>query len=141
MQQSFQPIPSLFINNSLKTQLTPKYTNNTNKILIYKRSVSTSPTRNSILSFDSQFEGGNLQYVFSDNLSTYDLYMQPDTNTLGHYQWFNFKVKNRGRKKVRFRICNFTKKNMMYSKGLAPFYKSSKENKQFYEQISTNCTF
>jgi hypothetical protein len=40
--------------------------------------------------------------------------MRIDSNTKGHVQWFNFSVKNCGRKKVKFNIVNFKKAKSMY---------------------------
>ena len=36
------------------------------------------------LSFDSSFEGGNLDCVIKMNESEFDLFLRPDTNTQGH---------------------------------------------------------
>jgi len=48
--------------------------------------------------------------------SEYQLYMQVDTNTRGHQQWFYFRVRNtRADRKYTFRIMNFTKQ------GLTPY--------------------
>ena len=49
----------------------------------------------------------------------YDLYMWPDTNTIGHHQWFYFKVtskKDLG--SVKFNIINFTKNRSLYETGM-----------------------
>ncbi len=50
--------------------------------------------------------------------------MRPDTNTLGNYQWFYFRVHIKKKKKVKLTIKNFIKSTMLYSKGLRPFYLS-----------------
>lgn len=72
------------------------------------------------LVFDSMFESGNLlQAEKSPNLeNTYNLYMQVDTNTRGHQQWFYFKAKG-GRKGVdyTFNIMNFTKPGVTGGRG------------------------
>jgi hypothetical protein len=70
--------------------------------------------------FDSLFESGNLlQAEKNGNLeNTYNLYMQVDTNTRGHQQWFYFRV--RGGKKGQeytFNIMNFTKPGVTGGKG------------------------
>lgn len=54
--------------------------------------------------------------------------MRSDTNTKGHYQWFNFKIKNNKIKKITLIIKNFMKGAMLYRKGLKPYVKSSKSN-------------
>jgi hypothetical protein len=35
--------------------------------------------------------------------------MRIDSNTKGHFQWFNFTVKNYGKKKIKINIVNFRK--------------------------------
>ena len=47
--------------------------------------------------------------------------MRIDTNTRGHVQWFNFTVKNFGKKKVRFNIVNFKKIKSLYTRDLKPY--------------------
>jgi hypothetical protein len=42
--------------------------------------------------------------------------MRIDTNTRGHLQWFNFRVKNMGKKKVKFNIVNFQKAKTLYQR-------------------------
>jgi hypothetical protein len=71
-----------------------------------------------LLTFDSQFEGGNLDKVVLITPHEYDLYMRVDSNTYGHHQWFYFKVKSQGRLKVKFNIVNFTKKRSLYEQGM-----------------------
>jgi hypothetical protein len=70
--------------------------------------------------FDSIFESGNLlQAEKSPTLeNTYNLYMQVDTNTRGHQQWFYFKAKG-GKKGISytFNIMNFTKPGVTGGKG------------------------
>lgn len=51
----------------------------------------------------------------------YDLFMRIDTNTRGHAQWFNFIVRNTGKKRVRFNIVNFTKNRSLYSRDMHPY--------------------
>ena len=68
---------------------------------------------NDILHFDSIFESGNLLQAEIVNPNEYQLYMQVDTNTRGHQQWFYFRVRNtRADKKYTFRIMNFTKQGL-----------------------------
>jgi hypothetical protein len=66
------------------------------------------------LIFDSNFESGNLDTVVKIGENEYDLFMRIDTNTRGHMQWFNFKVKNCGKKKIKFNIVNFQKNKTLY---------------------------
>jgi hypothetical protein len=46
------------------------------------------------LLFDSFFECGNLEKAEYVNPTEYNLYLNVDTNTKGHQQWFYFKAKN-----------------------------------------------
>jgi hypothetical protein len=70
--------------------------------------------------FDSLFESGNLlQAQKSLTLeNTYNLFMQVDTNTRGHQQWFYFRVKG-GVKNTTytFNIMNFTKPGVTGGRG------------------------
>ena len=52
----------------------------------------------------------------------YDLFIQVDTNTRGHLQWYNFKV-SRAHKGTRykFNICNFQKNKSLYTRGMKPY--------------------
>jgi hypothetical protein len=73
-----------------------------------------------ILLFDSMFESGNLLQAERSGTEkdTYNLYMQVDTNTRGHQQWFYFKVKG-GEigKNYTFNIMNFTKPGVTGGRG------------------------
>jgi hypothetical protein len=42
--------------------------------------------------------------------------MRVDTNTRGHVQWFNFTVKNNGKKKIKLNIVNFKKLKTLYQR-------------------------
>lgn len=46
------------------------------------------------LTFDSDFESGNLDFAVKIGPDEYDLYMRVDPNTRGHLQWFYFKIQN-----------------------------------------------
>lgn len=71
--------------------------------------------------FDSSFESGNLDAAIKVGEDEYDLFMRVDTNTRGHVQWFNFSVKNVGKKKVRLNIVNFKKYKTLYSRDMRPY--------------------
>lgn len=48
-----------------------------------------------MLSFDSNFESGNLDSVYLHNgIDQYNLLLKVDTNTKGQTHWFYFKVQN-----------------------------------------------
>ena len=69
------------------------------------------------LIFDSKFESGNLDCIIQTSDTEFDLYMRVDTNTQGHLQWFNFRIKNKGKSEnIKINICNFTKENSLYLK-------------------------
>ena len=50
------------------------------------------PDYGSLLIFDSHFESGNLRKAAKVNNVEYNLWLENDTNTRGHTQWFYFKV-------------------------------------------------
>jgi hypothetical protein len=70
------------------------------------------------LLIDSIFESGNLLQADRIDSSDYNLYMQVDTNTKGHQQWFHFRVQNtKANKKYTFHIMNFTKPGLTGGQG------------------------
>jgi hypothetical protein len=76
---------------------------------------------NTELIFDSGFESGNLDVAIKVAENEYDLFLRIDTNTRGHAQWFNFTVRNIGKKKVRFNIVNFKKNKSLYNRDMKPY--------------------
>jgi len=63
-----------------------------------------------VLLIDTIFESGNILRADIITRSEYRLYMQVDTNTRGHQQWFYFRVRNtRKDRKYLFKLMNFTK--------------------------------
>ena len=70
------------------------------------------------LTFDSFFEGGNLDMVSRVRENEFDLYMRVDSNTKGHHQWFYFEIRNRRRCTVKFNVVNFTKADSLYKQGM-----------------------
>ena len=69
---------------------------------------------NDILIFDSIFESGNLLQAEYVSATEYQLYMQVDTNTRGHQQWFYYRVRNTKKdRRYVFRIMNFTKQGLL----------------------------
>ena len=78
----------------------------------------------SILSFDSNFESGNLDSVYVHNINQkrheYNLLMKVDTNTCGNTHWFYFKVTNFkvGELTYRFNILNFNRNIQFYQYGM-----------------------
>jgi hypothetical protein len=74
-----------------------------------------------ILVFDSNFECGNLDRVSVVSLEEYNLFLNVDTNTKGHSQWFYFAVTNthKGHRAV-FNILNCTKPVPLFKSGMKP---------------------
>ena len=87
------------------------------------------------LTFDSDFESGNLFRAVQRGDANYDLFLRPDLHTLGHTQWFYFSVSNthppalvklaeQGVQvppvRVRFNIVNLTKPDSLFNLGMRP---------------------
>ena len=85
--------------------------------------VGMNPRLHSQITFDSNFESGNLDLVVKVSESEYNLFLRPDTNTCGHMQWFYFKATHQpsGPKKVKFHICNNRRSMTLYHRGMKPF--------------------
>jgi cytosolic carboxypeptidase protein 2/3 len=89
-----------------------------------------------VLIFDSRFECGNLRKVAKVNNIEYNLWLENDTNTRGHTQWFYFKVAYRKipvraekkTHKIRFNILNLAKTASLYQEGMKPCIWSKKKN-------------
>ena len=72
--------------------------------------------------FDSRFESGNLRKAAKVNNVEYNLWLENDTNTRGHTQWFYFKVvykdvpqlPEKRTHKIRFNILNLAKTFSLY---------------------------
>ena len=80
------------------------------------------------VTFNSRFEGGNLDLAVKINDYEYDLFIRVDSNTKGHINWYNFKVSNFPEDAAyKFNIVNFTKKILLYDQGMRPFVKRNKE--------------
>lgn len=78
------------------------------------------------LQFDSDFESANLDLVVRVTHREYNLYMRPDTNTLGHWQWYNFKVSGGRGKTIRMNIKNFGRGIRLYNNGMKPYFKKTR---------------
>lgn len=83
------------------------------------------------LFIDSHFESGNIEKVYKNQKSQeYHLFMNVDTNTRGHQQWFYFRVRNmRKGVKYKFNIWNFTKPKSLFNDGMRPVWLSKKKRK------------
>ena len=86
--------------------------------------------KSNALFIDSHFESGNMEKVFKNknkDIQEYHLFMNVDTNTIGHQQWFYFRVRNmRKNIKYKFNIWNFTKPKSLYRDGMVPMWRSKK---------------
>jgi len=68
---------------------------------------------------DSFFESGNIEKAFKSSRTHFDLFMNVDTNTRGHQQWFYFRVRGMAPGVTyTFSIRNFTKTGSLYRKGM-----------------------
>jgi len=90
---------------------------------IYKPHPKHGMILNNRVEFESTFESGNLDLVVEVANNEYDLFMRVDSNTRGHFSWFNFRVKATESHRVKFNICNFTKAKCLYVKGMRPYVK------------------
>ena len=73
------------------------------------------------LVFESRFESGNLYSVMKVNDSEYHLCLQNDVNTMGHTQWFFFRVQNTRKDfEVKFNMLNFSKPDSLFNHGMKP---------------------
>jgi hypothetical protein len=89
------------------------------------------------LSFDSHFECGNLGEAYavasngSGDYDLYELYLNHDVDVFSSgasVQWFCFTVSNtQSNKKVTFQICNFSKPDSLFKKGMRPLARSNRE--------------
>ena len=81
-----------------------------------------------ILIFDSKFECGNLDRVNIISLNEYNLFLNTDTNTYGHTQWFYFSVSNTFmNQEITFHILNCCKSGRLFNEGMNPLVYSEKE--------------
>jgi hypothetical protein len=94
------------------------------------------------LSFDSEFESGNLMRAVQRGDANYDLFLRGDMHTLGNCQWFYFAVANthpaalvrlseQGVQvppvRARFNLMNFTKPDSLFNMGMRPVLYSCKD--------------
>ncbi|CAD8051300.1 unnamed protein product [Paramecium sonneborni] len=86
------------------------------------------------IQFNSNFESGNLDRVDQISNEEYNLFMRIDTNTIGHTNWFYFKTTNNEQIKIKFNICNFTKPQILYAKGMKPYILSKKGQEKYFTQ-------
>lgn len=80
------------------------------------------------LEFDSNFEGGNLDAVYYES-GEYRLFLRTDTNTRGHCNYFNFRIKSIRPGNFCFRIMNMSKAVSLYQRGMKPYVKIREKEK------------
>lgn len=73
------------------------------------------------VSFDSEFEGGNLDLAFEGSKGEFDLMLRCDPNTRGHNQWFYFEVIASKDTRIRLNIINMVKPKTLFGKGGFPY--------------------
>ena len=118
------------INNEKKKK---KYKDNKNetKLNISENINNIGIPPEDIINFESNFECGNLQLVYLDEMNNYQLFLHNDTNTTGYSQWFLFRITNvKKNQKINLNIMNFQRKTTKYSNGLKIWYYSTKKNKE-----------
>ena len=118
------------INNEKKKK---KYKDNKNetKLNISENINNIGIPPEDIINFESNFECGNLQLVYLDEMNNYQLFLHNDTNTTGYSQWFFFRITNvKKNQKINLNIMNFQRKTTKYSNGLKIWYYSTKKNKE-----------
>lgn len=79
------------------------------------------------LTFDSDYESGNLDLVIQKSANEYDLYMRTDSNVKGHCHWYNFKIRSNGTQHIKLNICNFSKSKSLYERKLRPYVRINNE--------------
>ncbi|XP_071794248.1 cytosolic carboxypeptidase 1-like [Asterias amurensis] len=89
---------------------------------------SSDQQEHSPLTFDSQFECGNLRKVIQVRQDEYDLILNSDINSNHHHQWFYFEVSSmRAGVTYRFNVINCEKTNSQFNYGMQPVLYSVRE--------------
>ncbi|OQR90700.1 metalloprotease family M14A [Thraustotheca clavata] len=88
----------------------------------YQVPLTSTPMYTASLTFDSEFESGNLLRAIQIGDYEYDLVLRADINTTGFMQWFYFAVSNVQVTPVsyRFNIINLYKPDSLFNAGLQP---------------------
>lgn len=80
------------------------------------------------LIFESRFESGNLYSVMKVSDNEYHLCLQNDVNTIGHTQWFFFRVQNTTKDlEVQFNMLNLAKPDSLFNHGMKPLVYSERK--------------
>ena len=79
------------------------------------------------LIFESRFESGNLYSVMKVTDNEYHLCLQNDVNTVGHTQWFFFRVQNTKKDfEIKLNMLNLAKPDSLFNHGMKPLIYSEK---------------
>lgn len=83
------------------------------------------------MSFDSDFESGNLLCAYKTGQWEYDLMLQNDINTKGNTQWFYFRITNPPKGQgIKINIVNLRKSDSLFNYGMLPCLHSLEEEKK-----------
>lgn len=80
------------------------------------------------ITLDSFFESGNLAFAFRPNPSQLMLFLNVDTNTRGHTQWFYFTAVAEGSVRISMEILNMSKPTSIFSRGGRPVWSLDNRN-------------
>ena len=85
-----------------------------------------------ILTFDQNFECGNLDSVYLESMFSYNLLMKVDTNTKGNTYWFYFRVSDfQVDRTYTFNIMNFSRNlDKFYNNDMNIVVKTENSNKK-----------
>lgn len=120
------PLPTVVQSTVLDAYFDAKSTVTTTVTVIPKLASVTACTcssRSTIppLQFESRFESGNLRAAVRVGPTEYELMLEPDTNTLGHTQWFYFRVTGMVEGvRYSFHVMNLEKPASLFNQGMRP---------------------
>lgn len=77
-------------NASLLQKITSSYINPKNEVVAKSNQINLEKG----LKFVNDFESSNLDFVTQINPFEYDIYIKADTNSMGHQNWFYFRLLN-----------------------------------------------
>lgn len=109
--------------------------------LIYKNNpghqpkyfLGMNPSHQFSIKFDSDFEGGNLDFVVQSGINEYDLFVRNDSNTRGHTQWYYFSVESSSNQRFAMTILNMHQLKNLYQQGMKPYiFDSSHPTRGWY---------
>jgi hypothetical protein len=72
----------------------------------------------------------------------YDLFLRVDSNTRGHFNWYNFTVKNlKQGEKYKLNIANLERGFSLYARGMKPYMKSLKDKSAEWKQNGNSVSY